>query len=68
VLEGLQVDAHEAVMIGDSLNRDIGGARDAGIRTIWINRYHRTLDETHPIPDFELTDLRDLPRLLTRVG
>jgi putative hydrolase of the HAD superfamily len=55
-------------MIGDSLNRDIGGARDAGIRTIWINRYHRTLDETHPIPDFELTDLRDLPRLLTRVG
>jgi putative hydrolase of the HAD superfamily len=68
VLERLQVAAHEAVMIGDSLNRDIAGARDAGIRTVWINRYNRTLTDEHPIPDFELTDLRDLPRLLTRAG
>ena len=55
-------------MIGDSLNRDIAGARDAGIRTVWINRYKRTLTDEHPIPDFELTDLRDLPKLLTRAG
>ena len=68
VLERLKVAAHEAVMIGDSLNRDIAGARDAGIRTVWINRYNRTLTDAHPIPDFELTDLRDLPRLLTRAG
>jgi len=37
-------------MIGDSLNRDVAGARDAGIRTIWINRYQRTLGMNHPIP------------------
>ena len=61
VLERLQVAPHEAVMIGDSLNRDIAGARDAGIRTVWINRYNRALTDEHPIPDFELTDLRDLP-------
>ncbi len=63
-LERLGVAAHEAVMIGDSLNRDIAGARDAGIRTIWINRYNRTLTDSHPVPDIELTDLRDLPSLL----
>ncbi len=51
-------------MIGDSLNRDIAGARAAGIRTIWINRYNRTLTDSHPVPDIELTDLRDLPTLL----
>jgi len=64
-LNRLEVAAHEAVMIGDSLNRDVAGARDAGIRTIWINRYQRTLGESHPIPDIELTDLRELPALLT---
>jgi phosphoserine phosphatase len=64
-LQRLQVAAHEAVMIGDSLNRDVAGARDAGIRTIWINRYQRTLGASHPIPEIELTDLRDLPALLT---
>jgi putative hydrolase of the HAD superfamily len=63
-LERLKVAAHEAVMVGDSLNRDIAGARAAGIRTIWINRYQRTLTDSHPVPDIELTDLRDLPTLL----
>jgi putative hydrolase of the HAD superfamily len=66
-LERLGVAAHEAVMIGDSLGRDIAGARDAGIRTIWINRFNKALSESHPIPDFQLTDLRDLPTLLARL-
>ncbi|MGB8685158.1 MAG: HAD family hydrolase [Candidatus Binatus sp.] len=64
-LKRLKVAAHEAVMIGDSLNRDIAGARAAGLRTIWINRYNRTLSSSHPIPDLELTNLRDLPTILT---
>jgi putative hydrolase of the HAD superfamily len=63
-LQRLGVAAHEAVMIGDSLNRDVAGARDVGIRTIWINRYERTLTESHPVPDIELADLRDLPTIL----
>ncbi len=64
-LEGLRVAPHDAVMIGDSLNRDVAGARNAGLRTIWINRYNRTPTDSHPIPDLQLTDLRDLPALLT---
>lgn len=63
-LDRLKVSAHEAVMIGDSLNRDIAGAHAAGIRTIWINRYNRTLTDSHLVPDIELTDLRELPTLL----
>jgi putative hydrolase of the HAD superfamily len=66
-LERLKVAPHEAVMIGDSLTRDIAGARAAGLRTVWINRYHRTLTDSHPVPDIELIDLRDLPTLLTPV-
>jgi len=65
VLERLKVAPNEAVMIGDSLNRDLAGARDAGIRTIWINRYKRTLTDAHAVPDFQLTDLRNLRTLLS---
>ena len=64
-LERLGVAPHEAVMIGDSLNRDVAGAHTAGLRTVWINRYNRTLTDEHPIPDLQLTDLRELPTLLT---
>jgi len=65
VLQRLKVAPHDAVMIGDSLNRDIAGARDAGIRTIWINRHNRTLADAHHAPDFQLTDLCGLPTLLS---
>ena len=37
-LERLGVDADRAVMVGDSLARDVEGAEAAGIRGIWLNR------------------------------
>ena len=36
-LERLNVNAHAAVMIGDSWSADIAGARATGIRAIWFN-------------------------------
>src|SRR5258706_2013864 len=38
-LERLQCSAEETVMIGDAWQNDIIGARAAGIRAIWLNRY-----------------------------
>jgi putative hydrolase of the HAD superfamily len=38
-LEKLKCSRDEAVMIGDSWESDIIGARNAGIRAIWFNRY-----------------------------
>jgi len=38
-LDHLRCSAHEAVMIGDSWEVDIVGARNAGIRPIWFNRF-----------------------------
>jgi putative hydrolase of the HAD superfamily len=37
-LELLGVEADRAVMVGDSLERDVEGAEAAGIRGIWLNR------------------------------
>jgi putative hydrolase of the HAD superfamily len=37
-LRRLGCAAHEAVMVGDSWQTDVAGARAAGIRAIWLNR------------------------------
>lgn len=37
LLDQLEVTAEEAVMIGNSMERDIAGAHAAGIRAIWIH-------------------------------
>ncbi|HEY7257769.1 MAG TPA: HAD family hydrolase [Gaiellales bacterium] len=40
-LELLGVGASQAVMVGDSLERDVRGAEACGIRGIWLNRQSR---------------------------
>ena len=57
-LLGARADA--AVMVGDSLDRDVEGARAAGLRGVWINRTGL------PQPDgvTAITTLADLPALL----
>ncbi len=60
----LDLAPDEAVMVGDSLSRDIEGARAAGIKTVWINRFARTRSERYHAPDAELIDLRQLPSII----
>jgi putative hydrolase of the HAD superfamily len=38
-LEALGADAADAVMVGNSLAHDVAGARAAGIRAVWVNRF-----------------------------
>jgi len=63
-LERLSVSPDQTVMIGDSLSRDIAGAHAVGIRTIWLNRFQRTIANHDPTPDLELKDLVTLPTIL----
>jgi putative hydrolase of the HAD superfamily len=55
----LAVAAEDAVMVGDSLEEDIEGARALGMRAILIDR-----EERHPDVDERLTDLYGLPAAL----
>ena len=41
-LERLDVAAGDAVMIGDSWEKDVVGATRAGIRAVWLNRFAET--------------------------
>jgi putative hydrolase of the HAD superfamily len=58
-LDALEVDARDAVMVGDSLEEDIEGARALGMHAILVDR-----DDRHPDVEERLTDLYGLPAAL----
>jgi HAD superfamily hydrolase (TIGR01549 family) len=58
-LERLGAAPSESVMVGDSLEEDIEGARALGMRAILIDR-----EDRHPDVDERLTDLYGLPAAL----
>jgi HAD superfamily hydrolase (TIGR01549 family) len=58
-LERLGVNAEDAVMVGDSIEEDIEGARALGMRAILVDR-----EDRHPEVGERLTDLYGLPAAL----
>lgn len=65
-LTPLAAQPSEAVMVGDSLFRDISGAQQTGIKAIWINRCGMNEPEAAIIPDAQITSLTRLPAVLAR--
>jgi len=59
-IESLNVDRTKIVFVGDSLSRDIAGARAVGLSTIWINPSRNDIDQGIVDPDLVIQDLRDL--------
>jgi len=64
------IQPNEAVMIGDNLEADISGAKNAGMQTIWITRRAEFKNEDmHRIkPDFSIRKLTELPPTLERIS
>jgi putative hydrolase of the HAD superfamily len=58
-LEQLGVAASEAVMVGDSVEEDVEGARALGMRALLVDR-----EDRHPDADERLPDLYGLPAAL----
>ncbi|MBW8060258.1 MAG: HAD family hydrolase [Solirubrobacterales bacterium] len=62
-LAQLDVESTDAVMVGDSISKDVDGALAAGLGAIWVNRDGRTAppDRTNLV---EISTLGDLPSAL----
>jgi HAD superfamily hydrolase (TIGR01549 family) len=61
----VDVPAHEAMMVGDSVPADIAGARGLGMRAVLVSRSGRTAHlESCPPEVPRITSLRELPALL----
>lgn len=63
LLERYNLKPDNAVMIGDSLEKDIIGAKNAGIKSIWYNPNEKN-NNIQIIPDYEIRDLLDLKEIL----
>lgn len=60
------VEPGEAVMVGNSLERDIAGAHNAGMISIWIKVAGS--EEHHPVePHYTITGLAELPGVLEKI-
>ena len=49
--------------VGDSLETDIAGARNAGVRSVWLNR-EGVSNDTDTQPDYEVASLTEIPAIL----
>jgi putative hydrolase of the HAD superfamily len=65
-LDRLGSDREQAVMIGDSLTRDVNGAIATGLQGVWVNRSGQPRPTDRP-DLIEVTTLSDLPAALSRV-
>ncbi|XP_068597568.1 N-acylneuraminate-9-phosphatase [Brachionichthys hirsutus] len=65
--EELGVEAGRCVMVGDSLDTDIGGAFNAGVlATVWISRAGVVPDGSVK-PDYTIPTVLDLPAVLEQI-
>lgn len=66
-IKGLDLKADECVVIGDSVQNDVGGAKNAGMTSVWINR-GGLLPEPAIEPDYRITALHELLPILEKLG
>jgi len=67
VLEIWDVQAHEAIMVGNSLAHDILGAKNAGLWSIWVDRGDQPNQLTRAIQaDARVESLRELLAVIAR--
>jgi putative hydrolase of the HAD superfamily len=65
ILNDLVVSPQTAVMVGDSLRRDILGASRSGLKALWINREGIACDRQYaPLIHAQIADLRELYQVL----
>ena len=63
-LSGLGMPRDDVWHVGDSPGIDVAGAKDAGLKAVWINRSGRPLGEGEPEPHMEIRSLAELAPLL----
>jgi len=66
--DGGPVSPARAVMVGDSLPNDVGGAKAAGIRAVLLDASRRPLPQDAPRPDAVIAHLDELPGTLARLA
>jgi putative hydrolase of the HAD superfamily len=67
-LDGMGVAARNALYVGNDMHRDIYGAREAGLTTVMFDSDQGVKAYRDCVPDYTITDLRDLLEILGLPG
>jgi putative hydrolase of the HAD superfamily len=59
-LEQLQISPAEAIYVGDSIEHDVAGARNAGLKVVHIRREDLVANHSQPLPDWSIQSLDEL--------
>jgi putative hydrolase of the HAD superfamily len=62
--ERLGVAAERCAMVGDRFDRDIRGAHEAGMFTVWMNVRDESIPPEGPVPDAIVTSISDVEAVL----
>ncbi len=63
-LDIIGVKPENAIMIGDDYEKDIIGAKQAGLWTIWFNQNGKKTESKYPYHDFEINSLLSILTIL----
>jgi putative hydrolase of the HAD superfamily len=63
-LDGMGVAAEHALYVGNDMHRDIFGAQEAGMTTVMVESDQGADVHLDCVPDYTITDLRDLLTIL----
>ncbi len=64
VCKKLKLNRDQVIMVGDSPISDIIGAKNAGVKIVWLNRNQHELPPEFPKPDYKISNLKQLLSLL----
>lgn len=67
MLKKIRLPKQECLFVGDSLTSDIAGANAAGMKSCWLNRFHRK-NESGYVPNFEISSLKEVEEVLKRAN
>lgn len=60
VVEMAYFDKDEFIYVGDSYDNDVIGAKNAGWKVLWLNKYNKKLTQEMVQPDYEVTTYKEL--------
>ncbi|MBR6643946.1 MAG: YjjG family noncanonical pyrimidine nucleotidase [Lachnospiraceae bacterium] len=63
LLKRVNLTSKEVIMVGDSLDKDVQGAHNAGIRAVWFNQ-DECINDSGIVPEYEIRSLLELENLL----
>ena len=63
LLDKINIKSSEVIMVGDSLEKDIKGAKNANIKSVWYNPCNKE-NKTNILPDYQIKELIKIKELL----